>query len=116
MAIDFSKIQNQQLQNIIKKLPYFEIFPDPTAQHFIDEIVEVPAQHQEKLIQLFEKQIATLPKLNAHEKTLIFEAESANLLQMIKDFKKETLIKGEKVDQEESTKQQENLLSQLDTL
>ena len=114
MAIDYSKIKNKKLVELLQGSPALELLSDTLKQGYIDKVVGLSDKEEVQLVQALEKQAKTLPKLSNKEKIAIFENGIRALKSMMKSFNKETLKVREKVDEKESSKEQQNLLDELE--
>lgn len=116
MAIDYSKIKNQKLIKLVQESPALEILPEVLQQEYVDKIVGLSDEGEIELLKLLEKQAKTAPKLSIEEKIAIFEAGTKALKSMMKNFKKDCRVEGEKADKTESQKEQDELLHELDEI
>ena len=116
MPVNYSKIKDQKLVELIKASPALELLPDAMKQSYVDRIVDLPDSGEKKLLALLEKQNKTLPKLSIEEKIAIFQAGTKALKGLMKNFKKDVRKEGEKIEKVSSAKEQESLLKELDNI
>ncbi|MBU1992413.1 MAG: hypothetical protein ABH856_02105 [Patescibacteria group bacterium] len=116
MSVDYSKIKNQKLVKLIQESPALELLPDAMKQRYVDKIIALPDRGEVELLALLEKQAKTLPKLTPEEKIAIFETGTKAMKTMMKNFKKDVRVEGEKIDAKESATEQEKLLGELDKM
>jgi len=116
MSIDYSKLQNQKLAELLQAVPMIDFFPDDIKQRLVDRFAKMNAEGQEKAYLLLKKRVDDFNSRSNEEKVKFFEEANASVSQLSKSFDKDVLHKKEEIDNKHSTKEQESLLDELDKL
>ena len=116
MPISYKNLKDSRLVEVLKKVPYFEIFPEEKVQEYIETIAKLPDDKKIKVLTLLKTQAKSLPKLTEEEKIVIFESELHLFEKILKKFRTEKMEEGEKIDKKECEKKIELLLQELEKL
>lgn len=116
MTIDYSKIKNQKLVEIIQKSPSLDFLPDDLKQRYIDSIVNLSETEKEALIKSIEEQGSSTNQMSNEERIAAFEKAATAIKELMVNFNKDIRVEKEKIDNSSSEKEQERLLNEISTI
>lgn len=116
MPIDYSKVSNEQLAEIIKKSPAVKSLPEDVREKFLASIVGLSPEEKRQLIKSLESKRAVEKELSNNEKTAVFKQGAITVQNLAKDFSKETLVEREKIDTVSDQKNQDKLWDELNNV
>jgi hypothetical protein len=116
MSIDYSKLQNKKLTEILQNVPMIDFFPDDIKQRLVNRFAKMNEEGQEKAYLLLKKQVDDFNSRSNEEKVKFFEDAKSSVSQLAKSFDKDVLHKKEEIGDKHSLEEQDSLLDELENL
>lgn len=116
MAVDYSKLQNKKLVELLQNVPMVNFFPDDIRQQLVDRFAKMNEEGQGKAYLLLKKRVDEFNSKSDEEKVKFFKEAKAAVNQLAKNFDKDVLKKKEEIDDKQSLDDQKSLLGELDKL